>query len=235
MKMRRAIATIHDVEQRNARLPKGLRQTGKTTAPRAWQRMLSGRRLDLLDPSPLDIEIEDIAHGLARVARWNGQTTGDHGFSVAQHSLVVEAICVHIQPGLEPRWRLAALLHDAPEYVIGDMISPFKAALGLNYRAFEDRLEAAIHIRFGLPPKVPAPIKVLIKRADLACAYFEATQLAGFTQAEALKLFGAPPPGHDLTLEPQPASVAQVQYVRRFHQLSEAAGYQPAPAPADME
>src|ERR1700739_1169021 len=119
--------------------------------------MLSGRMLDLLAPPPLDVEIADIAHGLARVARWNGQTLGEHGFSVAQHALVVEEIAAHIQPALEPRGRLAALLHDASEYVIGDMISPFKAALGLNYRAFEDRLEAAIHIRFGLPPEAPAP------------------------------------------------------------------------------
>src|SRR5438067_9881840 len=130
----------------------------RSHALRAWQRMRSGGRLDLLDPSPMDIEIEDIAHGLARVARWNGQTLGEHAFSVAQHSLVVEEAAAHVQPGLEPRWRLAALLHDAAEYVIGDMISPFKAALGVDYRAFEERLESAIHLRFGLPPKVPAPI-----------------------------------------------------------------------------
>jgi 5'-deoxynucleotidase YfbR-like HD superfamily hydrolase len=197
--------------------------------PRAWQRMLSGRRLDLLDPSPLDIEIEDIAHGLARVARWNGQTTGANGFSVAQHSLVVEEIAAHLQPGLEPRWRLAALLHDAPEYVIGDMISPFKAALGLNYRAFEDRLETAIHIRFGLPHKIPAEIKALIKRADQTCAHFEAVQLAGFTVDEALTLFGRPPPGYALTIDPQPAAEAQAHYLRRFHVLSEAAGFERAP------
>ena len=132
---------------------KGLRRAA--SEPRAWQRMLSGRRLDLLDPSPLDIEIEDIAHGLARVARWNGQTTGEHAFSVAQHCVVVEEIAAHIQPDLEPRWRLAALLHDAPEYVIGDMISPFKTALGVDYRTFEDRLEMAIHVRFGLPARIP--------------------------------------------------------------------------------
>ena len=142
--------------------------------------MLSGRRLDLLDPSPMDIEVEDIAHGLARVARWNGQTIGDHPFSVAQHSVVVEEIAAHISPGLAPKWRLAALLHDAAEYVIGDMISPFKAALGLDYRLFETRLEQAIHIRFGLPATTPLPIKALIKKADRACAFFEATQLAGF-------------------------------------------------------
>ncbi len=134
---------------------------GKSTdaSPRAWQRMLSGRRLDLLDPSPMDIEIGDIAHGLARVARWNGQTTGDHGLSVAQHSLIVEEIAAHLSPGLEPRWRLAALLHDASEYVIGDMISPFKAALGFSYRDFEQRLETAVHVRFGLPAHdgQPAP------------------------------------------------------------------------------
>ena len=165
----------------------------KDAEPRAWQRMLSGRRLDLLDPSPLDIEIEDIAHGLARVARWNGQTLGDHAFSVAQHSIVVEEIAVHIKPDLAPRWRLAALLHDAPEYVIGDMISPFKAALGLDYRMFEESLETAIHLRFGLPARTPADIKALIKIADRACAFFEATQIAGFGHEESLEFFGAPP------------------------------------------
>ncbi len=190
---------------------------------RAWQRMLSGRRLDLLDPSPMDIEIEDIAQGLARVARWNGQTVGDHGFSVAQHSIVVEDLCAHIQPDLEPRWRLAALLHDAPEYVIGDMISPFKAALGLDYRKFEDRLEGAIHLRFGLPAKVPTEIKKLIKQADHACAFYEAVQLAGFSHAEALSFFGAPPAGYELQIEPWPVRDAQERYVERYHALSAAA------------
>jgi hypothetical protein len=197
--------------------------------------MLSGRRLDLLDPSPLDIEIEDIAHGLARVARWNGQTFGEHGFSVAQHSLVVEEIAAHIEPTLEPRWRLTALLHDAPEYVIGDMISPFKAALGLNYKSFEDRLEAAIHHRFGLPARPPASVKALIKQADQASAFFEATQLAGFTTIEALGFFGRPPKGYHLDIHPVAASEAQAQYVHRFHLLSEAAGFAPAAQAADTE
>lgn len=197
--------------------------------------MLSGRRLDLLDPSPMDIEIEDIAHGLARVARWNGQTVGEHAFSVAQHSVVVEEIVAHVRPEIEPRWRLGALLHDASEYVIGDMISPFKAALGVDYRTFEDRLEAAIHIRFGLPAKAPAAIKKLVKQADRACAYFEATQLAGFSAAEALELFGAPPAGYTLTIDPWPAALAQVRYVQRFHLLSEAAGYSSAPLAFETE
>ncbi len=161
-------------------------------APRAWQRMLSGRRLDLLDPSPLDIEIEDIAHGLARVARWNGQTKGAHAFSVAQHSLLVESLSGRFNPNLERRWRLAALLHDAPEYVIGDLISPFKAALGLDYKAFEHRLLAAIHIRYGLPPELPQWVHKLIKRCDSASAFLEATQLAGFDHVEAAKFFGRP-------------------------------------------
>lgn len=191
--------------------------------------MLSGRRLDLLDPSPMDIEIEDIAHGLARVARWNGQTLGGHAFSVAQHSLIVEEILAHVRPDIEPRWRLAALLHDASEYVIGDMISPFKAALGMDYRTFEDRLEGAIHVRFGLPAKTPPQIKALIKTADRACAFFEATQLAGFDHMEALEIFGAPPAGYSLLIEPQPPEVAQGAYVRRFHTLSAAAGYESAP------
>ena len=220
---------------------KGLRRASSAAKakpkapPRAWQRMLSGRRLDLLDPSPLDIEIEDIAHGLARVARWNGQTTGDHAFSVAQHSVVVEEILAHLRPGIEPRWRLAALLHDASEYVIGDMISPFKAALGVDYRSFEERLESAIHIRFGLPAKTPEAVKALIKRADRACAFFEATQLAGFTHQEALEFFDAPPEGYGLTIESWPPNLAQARYVQRFHVLSEAAGFEAGPAPAAFE
>lgn len=183
----------------------------------------------------MDIEIEDIAHGLARVARWNGQTIGEHGFSVAQHSLVVEEIAAHIQPTLEPRWRLAALLHDASEYVIGDMISPFKAALGVSYKDFEERLEHAIHARFGLPAKTPVPIKKLIKQADRACAFFEATQLAGFSHAESLSFFGAPPAGYSLTIEPLAPNEASARYVHRFHVLSEAAGYEPVSAAFDTE
>ena len=149
---------------------------------RAWQRMLSGRRLDLLDPAPKDIEIEDIAHGLARVARWNGQTVGEHAYSVAQHALLVEEIAIAIHPDFTHRWRLAALLHDAPEYVIGDLISPFKAAIGLDYKAFEGRLLEAIHRRFGLPPQLPERITMAIKMADRIAAYYEATGLAGFSR-----------------------------------------------------
>jgi 5'-deoxynucleotidase YfbR-like HD superfamily hydrolase len=182
--------------------------------------MLSGRRLDLLDPSPLDVEIEDIAHGLARVARWNGQTTGPHAFSVAQHCIVVEEVVRRLKPGVEPRWRLAALLHDAPEYVIGDMISPFKNALGLDYRAFEDRLARAIHIRFGLPPKTPAEIKRLIKSADRVSAFCEAIDLAGFSEAEALSVFGRPPRGVRPKLEPWAPAEAQARYIERFSKLS---------------
>jgi uncharacterized protein len=192
----------------------------KSMPPRAWQRMLSGRRLDLLDPSPFDIEIDDIAHGLARVARWNGQTVGDHAFSVAQHSLIVEQIVTYIDPDISPAHQLMALLHDGSEYVIGDMISPFKNALGVDYRTFENRLEHAIHIRFGLAPKTPLDVKKLIKRADLACAYFEATQLAGFGREESLALFGAPPNGLHISLEPWAAVKAQKAYVGRFDALN---------------
>jgi 5'-deoxynucleotidase YfbR-like HD superfamily hydrolase len=181
--------------------------------------MLSGRRLDLLDPSPVDVEIEDIAHGLARVARWNGQTHGDHAFSVAQHSLVVEAILGRLEPQFEPRWRLAALLHDAPEYVIGDMISPFKAALGLDYKDFEARLERAVHIRFGLPALTPAMVKKAIKDADRVCAYFEATQIAGFSKGEAETFFGKPPAGLHMEIAPEPPARAQAAFLKRFDVL----------------
>jgi 5'-deoxynucleotidase YfbR-like HD superfamily hydrolase len=160
--------------------------------PRAWQRMLSGRRLDLLDPTPVDIEIEDIAHGLAFVARWNGQTYGDYAYSVAEHSLLVETLFGRIAPSAPAKWRLAALLHDAPEYVIGDMISPVKAAVGPGYDALDERLEAAVHIRFGLPAKVPAAIKKQIKKADRLSAWMEAVQIAGFDVSEADRFFGKP-------------------------------------------
>src|SRR5277367_3837300 len=154
-------------------------------SPRAWQRMLSGRRLDLLDPSALDVEIEDIAHGLARVARWNGQTRGAHIFSVAQHSLLVEALARARTPQLDHSRRLAVLLHDAPEYVIGDMISPFKVVIGGDYKLVEHRLLAAIHRRFGLPAQTSPEVEALIKLADRGAAYLEATRLAGFETAEA--------------------------------------------------
>jgi len=196
------------------------------SGPRAWQRMLSGRRLDLLDPSPLDIEIEDIAHGLARVARWNGQTSGAHTFSVAEHSLLVEAIAADLSPALDRRFRLAALIHDAPEYVIGDLISPFKAALSLDYKAFEANLLAAIHLRFGLPAELPTEVATLIKRADKIAAYYEATGLAGFARDEACRFFGQP---KGLSaglikrlgqLAPLPAHDGEARFLKRFHELA---------------
>ena len=193
------------------------------TSPRVWQRMLSGRRLDLLDPSPLDIEIADIAHGLARVARWNGQTRGAHIFSVAQHTLLVEAVMREQTPRIDVRVRLAALLHDAPEYVIGDMISPFKAVLGGDYKAVEKRLLAAIHIRFGLPAVLAAEIERQIKEADRGAAYLEATELAGFAQAEAKRLFGRDPGLPAATrrdyLTPWTAAKAEKRFLARFKAL----------------
>jgi 5'-deoxynucleotidase YfbR-like HD superfamily hydrolase len=193
------------------------------TSPRVWQRMLSGRRLDLLDPSPLDIEIADIAHGLARVARWNGQTSGAHIFSVAQHTLLVEAVMREQTPRVDVRVRLAALLHDAPEYVIGDMISPFKAVLGGDYKAVEQRLLAAIHIRFGLPPVLSTELEHRIKDADRGAAYLEATALAGFAQAEAKRLFGRDPGLPSSTrqdyLTPWTAAKAEKRFLARFKTL----------------
>ncbi|WP_374299272.1 HD domain-containing protein [Paracoccus sp. (in: a-proteobacteria)] len=188
---------------------------------RAWQRMLSGRRLDLLDPTPLDIEITDIAHGLAFVARWNGQTQGDWPYSVAEHSMLVEDILVRLYPGIETRWRLAALLHDAPEYVIGDMISPVKAALGAEYGRMDERLTTAIHRRFGLPATLPPAIKAKIKAADRISARLEAVQIAGFTQSEAKRLF---PLQNEailsvLHIELRPPAEVRAAFLERFGML----------------
>jgi 5'-deoxynucleotidase YfbR-like HD superfamily hydrolase len=183
--------------------------------------MLSGRRLDLLDPSPLDVEIEDIAHGLARVARWNGQTKGAHAFSVAQHCVLVERLTAELKPRLTREARLMALLHDAPEYVIGDLISPFKAAVGIDYKDFELKLLSAIHLRFGLPARAPAELIALFKQADIASAYFEATQLAGFAADEAKRYFGTPSKAlRTPKLAPLSAADAQALFLERFKRLA---------------
>ena len=185
--------------------------------------MLSGRILDLLDPTPVDIEIEDIAHGLAFVARWNGQTRGDFPYSVAEHSLLVEQLFAKIEPKAPAKWRLAALLHDAPEYVIGDMISPVKAAVGTGYGDLDDRLTAAIHLRFGLPAQLPKPVKAKIKRADKISAWLEATQIAGFDPLEASKFFGRPDPAviDGLTIRLRAPAEVRSEYVARYTSLSQ--------------
>ncbi|UUX49730.1 HD family hydrolase [Nisaea acidiphila] len=196
----------------------------KPDAPRAWQRMLSGRRLDLLDPSPLDVEIEDIAHGLSRVARWNGQTEGRWPYSVAEHSILVENLAHRLYPEMSLKWRLATLLHDAPEYVVGDMITPFKAVIGPDYKSVEKRLEEAVHLRFGLPAALPQEVTRKIKRADRIAAYLEATQLAGFTLSEANKIFGKPKAGIELVIEPLSPTAAKQAYLKRFRILGGPAG-----------
>lgn len=194
--------------------------------PRAWQRMLSGRRLDLLDPTPMDIEVEDIAHGLAFVARWNGQTRGDWPYSVAEHSLLVEEIFTRAHPGIGARWQLAALLHDAPEYVIGDMISPVKSAIGAAYGALDERLTAAVHLRFGLPAALPVPIKKAIKAADRISAWLEAVQIAGFAMTEADRLFGKPDAlvVRGLEIKLRPPALVRADFVSRHAELIAASG-----------
>jgi 5'-deoxynucleotidase YfbR-like HD superfamily hydrolase len=192
--------------------------------------MLSGRRLDLLDPSPLDVEITDIAHGLARVARWNGQTVGDHAFTVAQHSLLVEEIFCRRRPQATPEERLIALLHDAPEYVIGDMISPFKAVVGGGYKLVEERLQRAIHVRFSLGAGMDEKLKKEIKKADQVAAYFEATLLAGFQIGEAAKFFGRPSGivlGQE-DLSPQPVKCIEAAFLSRFNEIETLRAAQPA-------
>ena len=193
--------------------------------PRAWQRMLSGRRLDLLNPAPEDVEIEDIAHGLARVARWNGQTRGAHALSVAQHCVIVADIVAALEPDAGRDGELAALLHDSPEYVIGDLISPFKAAIGLDYKSFEQKLLAAIHAKFSLPHPLSSRLMTSIKRSDRIAAYYEATRLAGFDEAEGELYFGPverlPEALSATLLELEPLSVAEAQkaFIARYTAL----------------
>lgn len=186
---------------------------------RAWQRMLSGRRLDLLDPSPLDIEIEDIALGLSRVARWNGQTTGAHGLSVAQHSLLVLDLvdATAVRPVRE--LRRAALLHDASEFVTADLITPFKRVIGDSYKAVELRVQEAVHLRFGLPARLPQEWVGAIKRADGDAAFLEAVALAGFSEAEARRVFRYRRARREGELVAWPAEEARRRFLDRFEQL----------------
>ena len=187
---------------------------------RAWQRMLSGRKLDILSPSPLDIEIEDISLGLSRVTRWNGQTTGKHAYSVAQHSVIVEEVFNLEYPNLNKRWKLAALLHDAPEYVIGDLITPFKYALNNSYRDVEDNLMKAIHIRFGLPAELPKSIELKIKRIDKAVAWYEAINIAGYDNKEALVILKKPILKNKLEeILPVSSNVIAKKFLKRFSEL----------------
>ena len=196
---------------------------------RAWQRMLSGRRLDILDPSPVDVELSDIAHGLARVARWNGQTIGDYPFSVAQHSVLVLELFRTSAPDAGPAAQLQALLHDAPEYVMGDIISPFKAAMGGNYKDVENRLLSAIFLRFSLPATMTAALAKQVKKADREAAYFEATHLAGFDSAEAKRLFGQPEQSafdidaFEKLIRPWPTQQANERFIETFEEISRAA------------
>ncbi len=218
-----ALATLRPAGRRSAKINPATRPKADDGAPRAWQRMLSGRRLDLLDPSPLDIEIEDIAHGLARVARWNGQTCGEHIFSVAQHTLLTWEIAWRRAGGYDRRLALAVLLHDAPEYVIGDMISPFKVVMGGSYKTVERRLLDAIHLRFGLPVDLPAEVVAVIKAADRGAAFLEASTLAGFSTAEARRFFG-PRPALPAAVEvdyltPWPADTAKQRFLQHFNEL----------------
>jgi 5'-deoxynucleotidase YfbR-like HD superfamily hydrolase len=200
------------------------------TPHRAWQRMLSGRRLDILDPSPLDVELSDIAHGLARVSRWNGQTQGDYPFSVAQHSVLVLELFTASVADAEPQHLLTALLHDGPEYVMGDIISPFKSAMGGNYKSVEERLLSAIHLRFGLPALPAAALAKQIKKADREAAYYEAVNLAGFTPDEARRYFGEPQMGafdlenFERLIRPWPTREAHDRFVEHFEALSAGLG-----------
>ena len=187
---------------------------------RAWQRMLSGRKLDILSPSPFDIEIEDIALGLSRVTRWNGQTTGKYPYSVAQHSILVEELFNIQYPDLDKKWNLAALLHDAPEYVIGDLITPFKYALNNSYRFVEDNLMKAIYLRFGVPALLPRHIESKIKKIDKSLAWFESVDLGGYNEEEASQIIKKP----NLNSKRQiivalSANDVQKKFLKRFQEI----------------
>ncbi|HZX28156.1 MAG TPA: phosphohydrolase [Telluria sp.] len=157
----------------------------RSPLPRAWVRMPSGRRLDLLDPTPFDWDDEDLALGLARTFRWGGHSAWPQPLSVAQHSIAVLYLRRRLTPGpLPAKAELRELLHDAEEGLLGfDAISVIKPFLGEQFRALTQRLEHAVFVRYGLPAWTRAE-HALHKRADRLAAASEAVHVAGWSAAE---------------------------------------------------
>jgi hypothetical protein len=156
---------------------------------RAWVRMPSGKRLDLLSPTPFDWDDADLALGLARTYRWGGHSAWPLPLSVAQHSITVmllrrAAAFASTSTPLAPIIELRELLHDAEEGLLGfDAVSPLKPFLGAGFRDLTRRLEQAIFIRYGLPAWTPAEHK-RHKRADRLAAASEAVHVAGWSEQE---------------------------------------------------
>jgi 5'-deoxynucleotidase YfbR-like HD superfamily hydrolase len=134
---------------------------------------------------------------------------------------VVEEIFAATFVKASPVDRLMALLHDAAEYVIGDMISPFKSVVGGGYKEVEGRLQRAVHLRFGLPPELAEATRKAIKHADQIAAYFEATELAGFSVTEAVRYFGRPRgiAAGRFDFTPHPVKSVEKAFLKRFGTL----------------
>lgn len=181
-----------------------------------------------MKPAAREVDIEDIARGLSRLPRWNGQTKGSLAFSVAQHSLLVRFLFAELDPKAEKCWQLAALLHDGPEYALGDLIAPFKKVVGETYHQVEQSLQQAIHRRFSLPKVLPSSVAARVEKADRWSASLEAQVLTSFpkeTIAQLSPLSSRPFPGaaHAL-LEPWPSHVAQGRFLQEFARLYEEKG-----------
>lgn len=116
-----------------------------------------GKYIDLLDPDPSVIEIEEIAHRLSNICRWLGGTK--YHYSVAQHSSI---ICDLVPKDIA----MQALLHDATEAYMGDLVTPLKVHFP-DFAKMEDNLWAAIADKFGLPRELDPRIRAADKRIGL--------------------------------------------------------------------
>ena len=214
----------------SAREPQAEKASASAPA-RAWVRLYSGKRLDLLNPTPFDWEDSDLAIGLARTYRWGGHSAWELPLSVAQHSLLVLALRRLWFPGVDdPRADLRELLHDADEGLLGfDCISVVKPFLGQAYRKLAESLEAAVALRYRLAPWTEADKKPH-KRADRVAAASEAVHVVGWTRKEVRATLGIahqPLTFDPLTAiyggtawEPWAPTLAAERFLRQLHDLS---------------
>jgi hypothetical protein len=192
----------------------------------SWVQTVSGMPVDLLDPKPEQILPGDIAHALARIPRFNGHTLGDWPWNVAQHSLLVEQL---MPAQTDAAGRLVALLHDAHEAYIGDLITPVKQAMdalpvrsrdpflpALAFFALTTKLDEVIWTAFGLSPSVNLLNRV--KTADLLALVVEKEQLMAPARRDWDLLPKPPDPMPTLRPAHPPTRAAEI-FLDRFHVL----------------
>ncbi|HEY8593285.1 MAG TPA: hypothetical protein VIL42_10550 [Sphingomicrobium sp.] len=167
-----------------------------------WMQMYSGGQFWPLDPRAEEVRIEDIAHALSNICRYGGHC--ERFYSVAEHSVLVSY-------AVPPEHALIALLHDATEAYVGDVVRPLKRLLS-GYAAIERRVWEAIASRFGMAVELPDCVKV----ADNAVLLAEQQQIMKPAPADWC-IEGEPA---DCEIDCLAPSDAEAAFLFRFWQLT---------------